>query len=86
MGVKEFTNKQGNTRYAPVFSSPEELHQLMFDDNTQGFCIICGMGADGVEPDARRYECESCGEKGVFGLEELVVCGVVAYEPDEETN
>jgi hypothetical protein len=28
---------------------------------------------DGVEPDARRYECEVCGEHGVFGADELLV-------------
>ena len=36
-----------------------------------GFCICCGADALGVEPDARRYECESCGESGVYGAEEL---------------
>ena len=79
MGTKEVINKQGKTRYVPVFDSPEEIQQLMFDDNTQGFCIGCGEDAYGVEPDARRYECESCGEKTVYGLEELVMQGCVAY-------
>jgi hypothetical protein len=38
-----------------------------------GFCICCGAGALGVEPDARQYECESCGETGVYGAEELLL-------------
>jgi hypothetical protein len=38
-----------------------------------GFCIICGEDAEGVEPDARRYECESCGKRGVYGAEELLI-------------
>ena len=38
-----------------------------------GFCIRCGAEAEGVEPDARRYECESCGEPGVYGAEELLM-------------
>jgi len=38
-----------------------------------GFCVICGGDADGVEPDARRYECESCGEPGVYGASELLI-------------
>jgi hypothetical protein len=38
-----------------------------------GFCIHCGFEADGVEPDARKYECESCGEAGVYGAEELLL-------------
>ncbi len=36
-----------------------------------GFCIVCGAEAEGVEPDAREYECESCGEHAVYGAEEL---------------
>ena len=42
-------------------------------DEYIGFCIACGEEATGVEPDARRYECESCGEKKVFGAEELLI-------------
>ena len=38
-----------------------------------GLCVICGADADGCEPDARRYECEVCGERGVFGAEELLM-------------
>lgn len=38
-----------------------------------GFCLACGADADGVEPDAREYECEVCGEFAVFGIEELVM-------------
>ncbi len=38
-----------------------------------GFCLACGADADGCEPDARRYECEACGEKQVYGAEELVM-------------
>ncbi len=38
-----------------------------------GFCVKCGADAEGVEPDARRCECESCGEPGVYGAEELLM-------------
>jgi hypothetical protein len=38
-----------------------------------GFCIACGEDADGCEPDARRYECECCGAKTVYGAEELLL-------------
>lgn len=37
-----------------------------------GFCTRCGAEAEGVEPDARKYPCESCGEPGVYGTEELL--------------
>ena len=38
-----------------------------------GFCIACGEDAYGVEPDARRYVCESCDAKAVYGAEELLM-------------
>jgi hypothetical protein len=38
-----------------------------------GFCIACGEDAVGVEPDARNYECELCGERQVFGAAELAI-------------
>ena len=41
------------------------------DDNL-GFCLACGAEAYGVEPDARRYECEECGAKKVYGAEECL--------------
>ena len=40
-------------------------------DDSIGFCIECGAEAWGCEPDARKYECEACGEKAVYGAEEL---------------
>lgn len=38
-----------------------------------GICIACGTDAEGVEPDARRYKCEACGERAVYGAEELLL-------------
>ena len=38
-----------------------------------GFCLACGDEAFGVEPDARKYECESCGKEKVYGAEELLM-------------
>jgi hypothetical protein len=38
-----------------------------------GFCVACGEDAFGVEPDARRYVCESCDSKSVYGAEELLL-------------
>lgn len=42
-------------------------------DDCLGFCTACGAEAYGVEPDARRYECEECGELAVYGAEELLL-------------
>jgi len=38
-------------------------------DDCRAFCLACGAEACGVEPDARSYECESCGESRVYGAE-----------------
>ncbi len=45
----------------------------MFGDSSSGFCIACGNEQDGCEPDAREYECESCGEHMVYGAAELML-------------
>ena len=42
------------------------------DDNL-GFCMKCGAEAYGVEPDARKYECEECGARSVYGAEEVLL-------------
>ena len=53
-----------------VVEAVERSHASL--DNP-GFCIRCGADAEGVEPDARRTECEACGEHGVYGAEELLL-------------
>jgi predicted RNA-binding Zn-ribbon protein involved in translation (DUF1610 family) len=51
------------------------LDQIMecveLDDNL-GICLACGEEAYGVEPDARKYECENCGARKVYGAQELL--------------
>jgi hypothetical protein len=44
----------------------------MNDCTNIGFCKVCGEEQEGCERDARKYECESCGAKEVFGAEELL--------------
>ena len=51
-----------------------ERHHTTLDN--PGFCVRCGAEAEGVEPDARNYECEACGENGVFGADELLIMTV----------
>lgn len=48
-------------------------------DEGAGACIACGEEASGVEPDARQYPCGSCGERKVYGLEELLLMGYVKF-------
>lgn len=37
-----------------------------------GFCVACGADVEGVDPDTRRAECESCGAHAVYGADELL--------------
>ena len=46
-------------------------------DNYNGLCFSCGETQDGVEPDARRYECDSCEKKSVFVIEEALILGAI---------
>lgn len=49
------------------------VERSMFGLESPGFCIACGCDQDGVEPDARRYKCEACGKRAVYGAEELAM-------------
>lgn len=50
------------------------VQRQMTELDNPGFCIACGSEADGCEPDAREYECETCGKRKVYGAEELLFC------------
>lgn len=52
-----------------------ELHSL---DNP-GVCMACGADADGVEPDAENYVCESCRSPAVYGAQQALIAGL--YHP-----
>ena len=47
--------------------------EAMSSDGNLGFCLECGAEASGVEPDARNYKCDACGQMQVFGAEEILV-------------
>jgi len=51
----------------------DQIMEAVEADDYLGFCIACGEQAYGVEPDARGYHCESCGELKVYGAEELLL-------------
>lgn len=57
------------TADAVVEACERRMHSL--DD--PGFCAACGFEQDGCEPDARMYQCESCGQFAVYGCEELLL-------------
>tara|TARA_R100000306_G_C4250210_1_gene80072 strand:+ start:89 stop:280 length:192 start_codon:yes stop_codon:yes gene_type:complete len=45
-------------------------------EDTSGVCTACHEIAYGVEPDAERYTCESCGEQTVYGAEQWLLLNV----------
>jgi Zn finger protein HypA/HybF involved in hydrogenase expression len=50
-----------------------------------GFCLVCGNEQSGCEPDARRYQCEACGESQVYGAEELALLEIaIDYHTQED--
>jgi hypothetical protein len=52
----------------------EAVERQMTSLDNPGFCILCGVDHEGVDPDTRGAECESCGaESGVYGAEELLI-------------
>lgn len=79
MYSETYKTKTGKTQFRPVLESEDEL---LGDGRDSGFCLHCGNEAYGVEPDARQYTCESCGEKKVYGLEELLIMGLLKFEED----
>jgi DNA-directed RNA polymerase subunit RPC12/RpoP len=56
--------------------SMDEVIAAAEEDDYTGFCIECGEMAEGVEPDAIKYECEYCGKRAVYGAEEIIVQGL----------
>ena len=56
--------------------SMERIIEMIEGNEDAGFCIACGEEAWQVEPDARKYTCDSCGEPCVYGAEELLIGAV----------
>jgi hypothetical protein len=79
MHAESYRTTSGTTRYRPVVTE-DELAEL----DTTGFCLACGAEVLGVEPDARQYACESCDHQLVFGLQEIVLMGLVRIIGQEE--
>jgi tRNA(Ile2) C34 agmatinyltransferase TiaS len=51
----------------------EQIMEAVESGDYVGFCRACGEQAEGIEPDARGYKCESCGKNQVYGAEELLM-------------
>jgi hypothetical protein len=55
------------------FMTEREVYDL--DNEDSGFCLACQAQAYGIEPDARRCKCESCGARKVYGSLSLFELG-----------
>lgn len=72
--MQKITSKtSGKVYYFPTIEEATEA-----DSDMAGFCLACGEVAEGVEPDARGYGCECCGEPRVYGAAEFALRGWVA--------
>ena len=56
-----------------VHISSARIMRAIESGDSIGFCKECSHEHDGVEPDARNYECESCGAMAVYGAEEMLI-------------
>jgi len=51
----------------------DQLISAVQSGEDMGFCIACGAEHYGIEPDARKYDCEECDLPKVYGAEELLI-------------
>lgn len=65
----------------PVFSSLREFRG--YSDGEGGWCVSCADFFP-ADHDTRRAECELCGKRTIWGLEELAISGVIRFEGDAE--
>lgn len=52
-------------------------------EDSLGVCIACGEEQYGYEPDARGAYCEVCGEDEVYGMEELLLMGMIEFVEED---
>ncbi len=71
--MRDYTTRTGATQKMQSFKT---LERAIHDDDNTGFCLACGQDRGGVEPDARKYPCESCGARKVYGAQELLIMGL----------
>jgi hypothetical protein len=68
-----------------MFQMTEEQYSDLRDESS-GMCLKCKAEAYNVEPDARHYECEECGAREVFGIEELLLMGEIEFVSASESS
>jgi hypothetical protein len=50
-----------------------EVMSAVEQDDNLGFCSECGAEHYQIEPDARNYPCDECGNRAVFGAEQYLI-------------
>ena len=75
--MKKIETKNGFT----FVMTEDEYHAN--ENDYIGICIACGEERESCEPDARRYPCEECGKKQVYGTPELLVMGRIGIDEEE---
>ena len=78
MKTMTYRSKVGRMLYCPVIETEDEMYAVNGSD--EGFCLGCGSTQACVDPDAKRYRCESCEEHLVFGFQELLLMGLLKFE------
>ena len=70
--VTTYKTRAGTTQYRPSVA-----YGMALSHDGHGFCLACGWDQPEVEPDARKYKCDHCGEDKVYGIEELALMGLL---------
>jgi hypothetical protein len=72
------------TTSAKVFKITQEQYEDLAE-GYGGICLSCGSTQYGeVEPDAEDYACDACGENKVYGIEQALISGRIAFTDDDE--
>jgi hypothetical protein len=51
----------------------DAVERQQHDTDNPGFCLRCGAEQEGCEPEAEQYRCESCGQRAVYGAEQVLL-------------
>ena len=70
MKTKQYKAKNVAIQLKPPI---EWLLSVAHGDNDEGFCLACGETQSGIEPDAGKCHCDSCGAPKVYGAEQLIL-------------
>ena len=60
--IYKITLKEFNRIVHEHYEDDDEMFTEAMDSVQSSFCRNCGAEGDCVEPDARNYSCESCGQ------------------------